>query len=148
MSAANEDEARLRALEDRYAKAVNAKDLDAIMQVYAPDGEDLHVFDLVPPRQYVGTTAYRKLWQEFIATFPGTLKFEISDLKVRADRTLGYGHKVQRIVGVDNTGQAVDITLRVTEVYRKFGDDWRIVHEHVSVPVDLNSGKPDLSSNL
>ena len=28
--------------------------------------------------------------------------------------------------------------LRVTDLYRKVGGDWRIVHEHVSVPVKLD----------
>jgi len=35
---------------------------------------------------------------------------------------------------------------RVTDVYRKIKGNWLIVREHVSVPVDLNTGKPDLSS--
>ena len=40
--------------------------------------------------------------------------------------------------------KAIDLTVRVTDVYIK--GHWLIVHEHVSVPVDLDTGKPDLSS--
>ncbi len=61
------DEAQIRALEDRFAAAFNAKDVDAIMKVYVPD-ETLFVFDVVPPRQYVGAAAYRKDWEEFLKT--------------------------------------------------------------------------------
>jgi ketosteroid isomerase-like protein len=38
------------------------------------------------------------------------------------------------------------MTARVTDVYRKVAGHWRIVQEHVSVPVDLASGKPDFTS--
>jgi len=34
----------------------------------------------------------------------------------------------------------------VSDVYRKIHGKWLIVQEHVSVPVDLNTGKPDLLS--
>ena len=45
--------ADIKALEERFIAAVKAKDLDAIMKVYVPD-QTLFVFDVVPPRQYVG----------------------------------------------------------------------------------------------
>ena len=41
--------ADIRALEDRFVAAFKAKDVDAIMKVYAPD-QTLVVFDVVPPR--------------------------------------------------------------------------------------------------
>jgi ketosteroid isomerase-like protein len=139
------DEAKIRALEGQFAAAFNAKDVDAIMKVYVPD-ESLVVFDVVPPRQYVGAKAYRKDWQDFFASVKGPLKFEISDLSVTAAGPLGYGHSIQRISGTDAKGQPIDLTVRVTDVYRKIKGNWLIVHEHVSVPVDLDTGKPDLSS--
>jgi len=36
--------------------------------------------------------------------------------------------------------------VRVTDVYRKTGGRWKIVQEHVSVPVDFATGKPDMLS--
>jgi uncharacterized protein (TIGR02246 family) len=139
------DEAKIRALEAQFAAAFNAKDADAIMKVYVPD-ESLVVFDVVPPRQYVGAKAYRKDWQDFFGSVKGPLKFEISDLSVTAAGPLGYGHSIQRISGTDAKGQPIDLTVRVTDVYRKIKGNWLIAHEHVSVPVDLDTGKPDLSS--
>jgi ketosteroid isomerase-like protein len=36
--------------------------------------------------------------------------------------------------------------VRASSVWRREGDAWRIVHEHVSVPVDLATGRvADLS---
>jgi len=143
--AGGKDEAAIRALESRFAAAFNAKDLDAIMKVYVPD-ESLLVFDVVPPRQYAGAKAYRKDWQDLLAMFPGPLNFEISDLHVFAAGRLGYGYSIQHLSGAGANGQPVDLTVRVTDVYRKIKGRWLVVHEHVSVPVDLATGKPDLAS--
>jgi ketosteroid isomerase-like protein len=78
--------------------------------------------------------------------FKGALKFEIRDLSINADRLMGFSHSIQRVTGTDTKGNPVDLTVRVTDVYRKIKGNWLIVHEHVSVPVDLDTGKPDLSS--
>ena len=40
----------------------------------------------------------------------------------------------------------MDLVVRVTDVYRKLKGKWLIVQEHVSVPVDLATQKPDLLS--
>jgi ketosteroid isomerase-like protein len=134
-----------QALESEFNKAFNAKDVDAIMKVYVPD-ESLLVFDVVPPRQYAGAKAYRKDWEDFLATFKGPVKLELSDLHVFANGTIGYGSSIQHVSGADTKGQPFDITVRVTDGYRKVNGHWLIAHEHVSVPVDLDSGKPDLTS--
>src|SRR5947207_115428 len=138
-------QADIKALEDRFIAAVKAKDLDGIMKVYVP-GQTLFVFDVVPPRQYVGAAAYRKDWQTFLDTFEGPITVELTDLDVAADRNLAYSHSIQRVAGTDKQGKKLDLTVRVTDVYKKARGRWYIIHEHVSVPVDLNTGKPDLSS--
>ena len=43
-------------------------------------------------------------------------------------------------------GSPGEITVRVSDVYRKIGGKWLIVQEHVSVPVDLATAKPDMMS--
>ena len=137
--------ADIRALEDRFVAAFNAKDVDAIMKVYAP-GQTLFVFDVVPPRQYVGAAAYRKDWQTFLGSFDGPITIELTDLDVAADRNLAYSHSIQHVAGTDKQGKKLDLTVRVTDVYKKTRGKWLIVHEHVSVPVDLETDKPDLNS--
>jgi ketosteroid isomerase-like protein len=85
----------------------------------------------------------RGLFSQFV----GPVKFEITDLVVSSEGTIGYSHSIQRLSGVDPKGAPVDMTVRVTDVYRKQGGDgWLIVHEHVSVPVDLATDKGDLAS--
>jgi uncharacterized protein (TIGR02246 family) len=135
----------IRGLEDRFVAAFKAKDVDAIMKVYAP-GQTLVVFDVVPPRQYVGAAAYRKDWQTFLGSFDGPIAVDLTDLDIGVDRNLAYSHSIQRVTGTDKQGKKLDLTVRVTDVYQKTRGRWFIVHEHVSVPVDLDADKPDLSS--
>lgn len=137
--------ADIKTLEDRFVAAFKAKDADAIMKVYAP-GQTLVVFDVVPPRQYVGAAAYRKDWQTFFGSFDGPITVELTDLDIAADRNLAYSHCIQHVAGTDKQGKKLDLTVRVTDVYKKSRGQWLIIHEHVSVPVDLDTGKPDLNS--
>jgi len=135
------DKALIDALEKRFAAGFNAKDVNAIMAVYAKEG--LFVFDVTPPREHVGWDDYKKDWQDFLGSVKGPVKFEISDFDVAIVGPVAYGHSVQSI---HTSGPDQDLVVRVTDVYRKSGGRWRIVQEHVSVPVDLATGKGDLLS--
>jgi len=139
------DEAQIRALEQRFTAAFKAKDVDKIMVNYE-HSQKLVVFDVIPPRQYVGWDAYKKDWQDFLATFDGPITVEMKDLSINSDGNLAYGYSFQRVAGKVKAGGPLDFTVRVTDVYRKTGGKWLIVHEHISVPVDMASGKADLQS--
>ncbi len=141
----SDDEAAIRALEDNFAAALNAGDIDAMMKNYVQD-DSLVVFDVVPPRQHTGPAEYRKAWSGYFAHFKGTPKFTITDLVITVDGNVGFGHSIQRSVGTDTQGRPVDRTVRVSDGYRKVGGKWLIAFEHISVPVDLATGKADFTS--
>lgn len=143
--AKSSDEAQIRRLEQNFSDAVKAKDVDKIMANYQ-SGAKLVVFDVIPPREYVGWDAYKKDWQGFLGAFDGPVTFDMSGLSVTTDGTMAYSYSFQHLAGKMRDGSASSITVRVTDVYRKSGGKWLIVHEHISVPVDLKTGKPDLQS--
>ena len=146
LSAAHaDDQAEIKALEQRYVTAAKAKDVKAIMACYVPD-ESLLVFDVVPPRQYVGAKAYQKDWEELFAAYPGPADVEMSDLSVMSEGNLGYGHNIQHSILTDKDGKKATFIFRVTNGYRKVNGKWLISHEHVSVPVDLATGKAELTA--
>jgi len=132
--------AQIKALEDAMEKAVNGRDLDGVMAAYAVN---VFAFGVVPPRQYVSATAYRGSWKNLLA---GPISYRTSDLVIETHGSVAFGHKIFHATGTDAGGHAFDLTARVTDVYRKIDDTWRIVQEHVSVPVDVASGRADLAS--
>lgn len=144
-AAASDDKAGIEALEARFHDAFVAKDLNAVMQIYAP-GTRLFVFDVAPPRQHVGWQDYKKDWQELFAAFPGPVTFTISDLDITVVGAVAYSHSIQATQFTAKDGSKMDLVVRVTDVYRKLKGNWLIVQEHVSVPVDLDTHKPDFLS--
>ena len=95
---------------------------------------------------HLGAAAYRKDWQELFDSFNGPITVELTDLDITADDNLAYSHSIQRVAGTDKQGEKLDLTVRVTDVYKKINGNWLVIHEHVSVPVDLDTGQPDLTS--
>jgi ketosteroid isomerase-like protein len=144
-SAKESNEAEIRAMEAAMIEAYAAKDLDKGLAAYVQD-ETLFVFDAIPPRQYVGIKAWRADNEGFIALFQGPLKAEMSDLSVTANGKLGFGHNIQHFSGTDKNGKPIDMTFRVSDGYKKIDGKWMIAQEHISFPVDIATGKADLSS--
>lgn len=143
--AANADKAAIQALEDTYNEGFNSKDVDKAMSVYAP-GKELFVFDVVPPREYKGWDAYKKDFEGLFSAFPGPVKNTISEQTIHVVGSLAYGHNIQTGEFTAKDGTKVKIVDRTTDIYRKINGKWLIVEEHNSVPVDLDTMKPDLLS--
>ena len=144
-NAKESDEAEIRAMEAAMMKGFAARDLDDALAAYVQD-DNLFVFDAVPPRQYVGIKAWRADNENFLALFQGPLKTEMSDLSVTTNGKLGFGHNIQWFSGTGKDGKPLDLTFRVSDGYKKINGKWMIVEEHISFPVDLATGKGDLSS--
>jgi uncharacterized protein (TIGR02246 family) len=139
------NEAAIKALDRHLAAALKAGEIDAVMSAYAPD-DSLVVFDAAPPLQYVGVEACRKTWENTLAFFSGPVDYEMSDLHVETDGSLGFSRRIDQVVLTNKDGRKLSLTLRITNVYRKINGKWLVAHEHASVPVDLVTGKADLSS--
>ena len=144
-AAVGSDKAAIGALEKSFEAALRAKDADAIMKAYQP-GPHLFVFDVTPPRQHLGWEDYKKDWQALFASLPGPVNFKVTDLDITTVGSVAYSHSIQSVQSTRKVGAKVNLTVRVSDVYRKIHGQWLIVQEHVSVPVDLATGKADLLS--
>jgi ketosteroid isomerase-like protein len=142
---ATDDKASIEALEKKYNDGFNARDVNAIMSCYAP-GKRLFVFDAVPPREYPSWDAYKKDWEGLFAAYPGALSNKISEQSITVVGSVAYGHNIQTGYFTRKDGSRVDVVVRVSDVYRKINGEWLIVQEHVSFPVDIDTGKADLLS--
>ena len=123
---------------DRWTKAVSAKDVDRVMELYT---DDVVAYDVVPPLQYIGKGAYRADFQQFFAQYESELRVETRDLHVGGNGDLGYATGLQMISGTLKHGQKSGVWVRFTSLYRKVNGKWLDFHDHVSVPVEIQSGK-------
>lgn len=138
-----DDKAAIGALYQQFASAFRHKDVDAIMSVYVHDNT-LFVFDVTTPREHVGWDNYRADWKETFAGMKGNPGFTIGELRIAMRGDVAYTSSIQTVSG--NMGKLHKLVVRVTDVLRKVSGKWLIVQEHVSVPVDVNTLKPDFMS--
>jgi ketosteroid isomerase-like protein len=140
MTTVNNEVAAIQELMHRFAAAFNSGNIDAIMKNYVQN-ETFVLFDLVPRKEYLGADAYHKAWTEMFAHFKGQPKISIHELVITVDNNVAFGHSFQHVIGADMQDQLIDRWVRVTDGYRNINGTWFIAHEHISMPVDLRTGK-------
>ena len=142
------DAAAIRSLEDGFAADFRARDVPKILSYFA-SGNNLLVFDVMTPRQFAGSDAYRGDWEGFTRMTDKPFNVEIQDFRiVSSDGNLAFSNFVHHVTGTLKDGTKLDMSTRVTHDYEKVDGKWLIVQEHVSVPIDWASGKPDWHSKL
>jgi ketosteroid isomerase-like protein len=139
------DKAQIEAQVQKFNDAFIARDLNGLMSCYAP-GKGLFVFDAVPPRDYPSWDAYKRDWEVLFSSFPGPVKTRSADLVITVVGTIAYSHAVQPTTLTRKDGSTLEVVARVTDVFRKINGKWLVVQEHVSFPVNLETGQADLLS--
>jgi len=132
------NEAAIRETVESLVQAIRARNVDQVLSSFAPD---VVSFDVGPPLQHGGGEEFRKRWRELFESYRGPIEYEVHGLAVVAGEDVAFSHSLNRIGGTLKNGQKTDRWLRWTACYRKIAGEWRIVHEQVSVLVDMRSGK-------
>lgn len=140
----SKDEQEIRAVLDHWKTAAQQRDVNGVMSIYLPGGS-LVAYDLVPPLAYRGIADYRKDYEAFFAQYKGPLTIEYRDVHVIAGPKVGFSYGLEKISGTLADGSHSETWIRFTQGYQHVGGRWYAVHDHVSVPADLNTGKALLS---
>jgi ketosteroid isomerase-like protein len=82
-NSSHDDEAKVRAVIDSWAKAIAARDVDAVMSHYTAD---IVAFDLAPPLECAGAHALRKSLEGVVPDVPGPSR-------LRDSRPLDHGRR-------------------------------------------------------
>ena len=126
------DETQLRAVVDDWANALRTKDADAAVSHYAADNV---MFLMAPPLQFTPEDAPGKRGvEEWFATWDGPLGYEMRDLKFTVGAEVAFCHSLNRMTGKKTDGERVDMWFRKTLGFCKIGGEWKITHDHESVP--------------
>jgi len=123
-------EAEILDLVERMLQANHDKNAEAFA---APFAHDAAVFNLAPPLVHRGIDLEEKqAWYESWAT---PVDLESRDLKVIVSDDLAFCHGYLRITGTKKgADKPVNFWMRETLCLERFGGEWKIVHEHTSVP--------------
>jgi ketosteroid isomerase-like protein len=138
---AADSKAEITELEHKFAESTTIGQAMGFMDA----SDDLVVYDVSTPREFDGPAAVGAQFQNYFATAKNP-KAEFLSLHVTTDGKLGIAESVQHFSYTDKSGKSVDSILRQTDVWRKEKDGWKIIHSHISYPVDLASGKADMHS--
>jgi uncharacterized protein (TIGR02246 family) len=133
MSANNKtnDESVVRELIENWAKAVRAKDMNAILAHHSPD---FVMFDVPPPFESKGLEAYKKTWDLFYSSQPTPIAFDIQHIDVFAGESVAFAAAHMQCAEIDAGGKRIPLDFRLTIGLRKIDGRWTILHEHHSVP--------------
>jgi uncharacterized protein (TIGR02246 family) len=126
-------EAAIRALIERWANAVQARDIDGVL---ADHSEDIQMFDVPPPNEVRGIEAYRKTWPPFFEWLNRGAVFEIVSLDVTAGDEVAFATALLRCGTEEGLRKDPDTRLRLTVGLRKEAGRWIVSHEHHSFPAE------------
>jgi uncharacterized protein (TIGR02246 family) len=127
-----EDDKRIRALIERWAKAVHEGDMDGVL---ADHSSDIVMFDVPPPNEGVrGIEAYRATWPPFFEWQRQGAIFEIVSLHITAGDEVAFAHALLRCGTREELAENPENRLRLSIGLRKQGGRWVVSHEHHSFP--------------
>ena len=133
--------ADITALEHKAANATSAS--EALSNFTS--SEDVTVYDLSTPLEFTGQKAVRADFEQAFQNFKNP-KVEFLSLHVIPAGKIAVAYSTQHVTATDKDGKPIDMTFRVTDVWRKEKDGWKIVHGHISFPVDMATGKAAMQS--
>ena len=131
-------EAAIRTIEQAI---VDARSVEPVVQYFDPQ---IVMYDFMPPT-IRGISAFIGHVETVFAGMP-SFEVRIVEMSITADREPGFANSIQRVIVKDNEGSVtLDAVFRNTNCYHKVNGRWLIQYEHISFPVDLQTGKAILA---
>lgn len=133
----NNANAALHTLLESWLSAVRAADVAAITRHYS---RDILAFDAVKQLQFKGVEAYGSHWRECLKMCTQST-FDMHELDFETSGDIAFGHYLAYCGGTDEKGQHNASWVRVSVGLRREQGQWKIAHEHFSIPFDPATGQ-------
>lgn len=128
----NADEKAIHQVIDNWAAATRENRNKDVLSGHDPRAI---IFDVLAPLQYRGSKAYRQSWADWQPPFAIPSLFKIEQLRLAVDAHVAFAHGIIRCGGKLPSGEFVEDLVRATLCLRKKSSQWKIVHQHISMPV-------------
>ncbi|WP_081408608.1 YybH family protein [Acinetobacter larvae] len=123
--------------------AVVNKQVDSLMQQY---DEQVCLFDLAS--HIDGVEDYREEWEKFCFCFRDKVRIVRRDMKLYVSDDIAVLHCYSKIENIDDHS-AMMPWCRTTMCLQLQKAHWRVIHQHISLPMQLNSSsKAKADENL
>lgn len=130
-SPASSDENEIRALIERWSKAVRDENREGIRADHDPD---ILMFDVPPPFLSRGLDAYMATWELFLSSSEKPVALNFKDIEITAGSDVAFATAIGSCVSIDPSGTREPLEFRLTIGLRKIAGRWRVMHEHHSLP--------------
>lgn len=126
------DEQAVREVIDSQLAALSSKEVKGTISVYGKGGV---MYTLAPPlrSQNDDEASASAAVQQWFDTWDGPVQYETRDLDIRVSGDLALATCLRRMIG-DQKGKHVDMWFRKTLGFTRVEGEWKIIHDHESVP--------------
>jgi ketosteroid isomerase-like protein len=128
-SAAN---AQIVAVMETVRQGLLKRDARIAAGAYAPDAV---IFDLAPPLAHSIDVDQLSNW---LKGWGGPVDQKLHNFKFTVDGDLAVGHGLIHVSTQTNSGEDAAWWMRATVCFARQSGDWKIVHEHTSVPFHMD----------
>lgn len=133
-----QEEARIRALIDTWVGATLKRDVPRVTALYV---SDVVSFDAIGPLQVRGIEAWAAHWRACMEQCPGDMHFRIDDIHVEVGGDVAFSRFLLHCGATLPDGIVHSGWMRGTACYRRVNGEWKIAHDHCSVPFDPETCK-------
>lgn len=130
-------EQEIRDLHEEWFAASGRKDLDAAMAPIAPD---IISYEHSTPLEYTDIAAVREECRQGFDYQGDDFSWTVPDLQVITRRDLAVAWGLNRMASTNADRIETVSWSRGTRVFRRTDRGWTMVHQHVSFPVDAETG--------
>ena len=123
---------------DDYKATVFAKDVDSFVALY---DQDVLVFDMWRVWSYNGIASWREMaagWFGSLGTERVIVDFKDAQTIVAQDLAVVHAFVTYKALTADGVALR-SMDNRMTMTLRQKGDGWKIIHQHTSSPIDLDT---------
>jgi ketosteroid isomerase-like protein len=138
-----EDVKAIRQLIEAHSEALRAKDAARILE---PLAERVTLYELQPPLEYRdGAARDLQALEKWLDTWEGPVEVEMPDPAIAVNGDLAFAFGLQRMRGkkkggIEKGGQ-VELWFRSTLCFERQRGQWRVVHQHDSVPFRMDGSE-------
>jgi uncharacterized protein (TIGR02246 family) len=129
----SKNQTEILALIERWTAAVRSENRDAIRQDH---DADMLMFDVPPPFLSRGLDAYMATWELFFSSVEKPVAFDFHDIEITAGEDVAFATATGNCVNIDSKGNREPLQFRLTMGLRKIEGQWRVMHEHHSLPAE------------